>query len=555
MSFVAAASERSRSAPPAAPAPAPSSFVRADGGRLLGPDGAPLLLRGVGLGNWLLPEGYMWGFGGRTASPRQIEALMVELVGETRAARFWRDFREEFVTEADVFAIAAAGFDHVRLPINWRVLMTADGGWLEEGFALVDRLIDWCERSGLLVLLDLHGAPGGQTGTNIDDSAGRPELFMEARFADLTVALWTEIARRYATRTTVLGYDLLNEPLPNEWQHVYRDELVALYRRLTAAVRAVDPHHLLMYEGTHWATNWELFTQVWDPNSALQFHKYWSPTDRPSIQAFLDARDRLGLPIYMGEGGENTPEWLAAAHQLYEDHGIGWNLWPWKKMTTATSPLSVVAPDGWDAVVAYADGRGPRPDRGEAVRILAELLDAVRVDRCERRDDVVAAVFRRAPVVLPASGFTFRGAGVSYGTGPAVPHPRLRPDDAVTLRRRDGAPELDFAHPRIAGPEGDVVAHLEPADWLAFAPEVSEGAWDVVVLGTSNAVPAVEVDGAGLVVRPAPDGTAGDDAAWVATYETAAGDAGGAGRRIDLRVSATGAPLVLSAVRLTRAAR
>lgn len=536
--------------------PAPASFVRAERGRLVGPDGAPLLLRGVGLGNWLLPEGYMWGFGGRTASPRQIEALVTDLVGEAAAARFWREFREVFVTQADVAAIAAAGFDHVRLPINWRVLMTADGAWLEDGFALVDRLVDWCEDAGLRVLLDLHGAPGGQTGTNIDDSDGRPELFMDDRFADLTVALWTELARRHASRTAVLGYDLLNEPLPNEWQDVYRDALVALYRRITEAVRAVDPHHLLMYEGTHWATNWELFTEVWDANSALQFHKYWSPADRPSIEAFLDTGRRLGLPIYMGEGGENTPEWLAAAHQLYEDHGIGWNFWPWKKIETATSPLSVVAPPGWDAVVAYADGDGPRPARGEAERVLAELLDAVRVERCVRRDDVVAALFRRAPVQLPAGGFTFAGAGTSYGTTLARPHPGLRPDDGVTLRRRDGGTDLDFAHPRRAGAEADVVAHLEPADWLAFEPEVPPGLWDVVVLGGSAAAPAVEVDGARLDVRPAPESATDDDAAWVASYEAASPAAGArAGDRVVLRVAATDAPLVLRAVRLTEAGR
>lgn len=531
------------------PSPAPAAFVRAEGGRLVGPDGEPLLLRGVGLGNWLLPEGYMWGFRGRPASPRQIEAFVRELVGEELADAFWRDFRDVFITEADVAEIARAGFDHVRLPLNWRVLMTAEGTWREDGFALVDRLVAWCRKAGLRVLLDLHGAPGGQTGTNIDDSDGRPELFMDGRNADLTVALWAEIARRYATETAVLGYDLLNEPLPNEWQHTYRDALVALYRRITAAIRDVDPDHLLMYEGTHWATNWDLFTEVWDANSALQFHKYWSPTDRPSVQAFLDVGRRLGLPIYMGEGGENTPEWLAAAHQLYEDHGIGWNFWPWKKIETATSPMSVAAPDGWDRVVAYADGRGPRPERVDVERILAELLAAMRVEACDRRDVVVAALFRRAPVVLPASAFSFRGAGVSYGTVDAAPHPRLRPDDAVALRRRDGGPDLDFEHPRRSGREGDVVAELGPGDWLTFEPELPGGAWDVVVIGTSGTVPALDVDGVALDVRPSPDWTTGDDAAWVATYRSARA------RRVSIHVTATGQPLVLTAVRLAEVAR
>ncbi|WP_246169582.1 glycoside hydrolase family 5 protein [Actinotalea subterranea] len=541
----------SASTRPRTPVHAPSAFVRAEGGRLVGPDGEPLLLRGVGLGNWLLPEGYMWGFGHAAASPTQIEALVVDLVGEQEAAAFWRRFREVFVTQADVAQIARDGFDHVRLPINWRVLMTGDGGWREDGFALVERLVGWCRDAGLRVLLDLHGAPGGQTGTNIDDSDGRPALFMDPRNADLTVALWVELARRYASEPAVLGYDLLNEPLPNEWQHTYPEQLVALYRRITAAIRDVDPDHLIMYEGTHWATGWEIFTQVWDENSALQFHKYWSAADRPSIQGYVEVGRRLGLPVYMGEGGENTPEWLAAAHQLYEDHGIGWNFWPWKKIDTQTSPMSVRAPEGWDRVLAYADGRGPRPDRADAVRILTDLLDAMPAHACERREDVVHALFRRAPVTLPASAFTFRGAGASYGTTRAVPHPQLRPDDAVTLRRRDGGPDLGFEHPRAAGPEGDVVADLAPGDWLVLEPEVPAGTWEVVVLGTCGApgapgaVPLLEVDGVPIALHPAPAHATALDDAWAAPLTSPRPD------RVALRVAAADGGLTLASVRVT----
>src|SRR5690606_26373339 len=119
--------------------------------------------------------------------------------------------------------------------------------------------------------------------------------------------------------------DLLNEPLPNEWQDTFPDQLVELYKRITAAIREVDPDHLIMYEGTHWATNWDIFTEVWDENSALQFHRYWCPPDESSIAPYLEARERLGLPIFMGEGGENTADWIYAATRLYERHGIGWN--------------------------------------------------------------------------------------------------------------------------------------------------------------------------------------------------------------------------------------
>jgi len=41
----------------------------------------------------------------------------------------------------------------------------------------MDKVIQWCKQEGLYVLLDMHCAPGGQTGDNIDDSWGYPFLF------------------------------------------------------------------------------------------------------------------------------------------------------------------------------------------------------------------------------------------------------------------------------------------------------------------------------------------------------------------------------------------
>lgn len=287
-------------------------FVHAEAGRLLDGRNEPILLRGVGLGNWLLPEGYMWKFEADSLqSPRQIEAFVEGLVGSERAATFWTEFRNRFIAEADIARIAAEGMNHVRLPINSRVVMDEDGAVVPAGLELIDRLIGWCREHGVWVVLDLHGAPGGQTGTNIDDSPnGVPELFTDARYREQTIALWQVLAFRYRDETVVAGYDLLNEPLPNEYQHTYADELVALYCDLSAAIRDVDANHLMIYEGTHWATNWSVFTEVWDANSMLSFHKYWTPPDRPSIQAFLDVGRELELPIYMGEGGENTIGWF-----------------------------------------------------------------------------------------------------------------------------------------------------------------------------------------------------------------------------------------------------
>jgi endoglucanase len=455
-------------------------FVHVAGGRLVDGSGTPLLLRGVGLGNWLLPEGYMWKFEpGGPLAPRQIEQFICDLVGSERADEFWTRFRDEFITEGDIIRIAAEGFNHVRVAINSRVLQSESGELLESGFSVIDRLIEWCRTCGIWVVLDLHGAPGGQTGANIDDSPhGLPELFTDPQYAEMTVKLWRAIAARYRDETVVAGYDLLNEPLPNEYQHLYAGKLIDLYKKLTAAVRGHDQNHLIIYEGTHWSTNWDIFTEVWDANSMLQCHKYWSPPDRLSVQNFVDRGRELALPVYMGETGENNLEWLQAAFQLYDDCGMSWNLWPWKKMQTVTSPCSVNPPVGWDALVAFARGVAAGPSATAAWAILTDFLDSLHISRCTYRSDVVNAVMRRAPLRLPAWGFSFRGEKDSYQTAGAKPLTGFRADDLVSLECAtlgpDGAPHFDHTDGARRLAEDAILVCLTPGDWIAFDVEVAE---------------------------------------------------------------------------------
>jgi len=490
-------------------------YVHVEGGRLVDGHGEPLILRGVGLGNWLLPEGYMWKFEHPgPQSPREIEAMVLDLVGAKKAAEFWRRFHATFITEDDIARIRAEGMNHVRLPINSRVVIDDDGGLIEAGFILIDRLIEWCRRHQLWVVLDLHGAPGGQTGTKIDDSPnGAPELFTDQRYRSLTVKLWQAIALRYRDVPVVAAYDLLNEPLPNEHQHMYADRLRDLYVELTGSIREIDPNHLITYEGSHWATNWDIFTEVWDPNSVLQFHKYWSAPDRPSIQNYIDIGGELRLPIYMGEGGENNLEWIHTAFQLYEDCDISWNFWPWKKVETLTSPCSVNAPAGWTEITAYAAGRSAKPKPEAAWQTLNGLLDAVPLARCTYRSEVISALLRRAPLKIPATGFGFRGAGRSYMTRDAVPLGAFRRDDQVTIRPAGGVDALDWGRAGShSGPPNEMLVSLREGDWVAY---------DVTIAGATRVQLSVEfqpdahpglisplgiaVDGDELKVAVAPD--------------------------------------------------
>src|SRR3989441_12142452 len=71
-------------------------FVATRGKELVSPNGEPLLLRGINLGNWLLPEGYMFKFKS-TNSPRLIQAAINELVGEDEARPFWKTYRDNYI--------------------------------------------------------------------------------------------------------------------------------------------------------------------------------------------------------------------------------------------------------------------------------------------------------------------------------------------------------------------------------------------------------------------------------------------------------------------------
>src|SRR5258708_16914102 len=77
-----------------------------------------------------------------TQSPRQIEGLIVDLVGQGLAAEFWQGFHSKFITEDDIARIHAEGMNHVRLPINSRVVMDQTGGLIEPGLELIHPAID-----------------------------------------------------------------------------------------------------------------------------------------------------------------------------------------------------------------------------------------------------------------------------------------------------------------------------------------------------------------------------------------------------------------------------
>jgi len=423
-------------------------FLRTDGQDIVDENGEKVFLRGVGLGNWLLPEGYMWKFGSEGDRPRKIEKIVSDLIGQEKAEQFWLHFRRYYITEADIKRIGEVGFNSVRPALNARRFLTEgeEACYVDEGFELLDNLIKWCRKYDIYVIIDMHGAPGGQTGTNIDDSPrDEPELFTDERNQDRLVNLWVKIAGRYKDEATVAAYDLLNEPLPQRTgaAEKYKDQLEPLYKRITEAIRQVDSRHMITLEGADWSNDWSVFTEVFDDNVFYQFHYYcWDqPDNLKSVSGFLAGRERLNTPIWVGETGEKGNAIYWGTTQYFEANNIGWCFWPWKKMDTKNTPYSITKPAGWDEIRAYSEGKG-KPSKELAQRAFDELIENIKVENCVYFPDVVNAIFRRVPVKVEAENYGHEGPNKSYcvkDTGQKAKHYRTSEPVAVeVIEGQDG---------------------------------------------------------------------------------------------------------------------
>jgi aryl-phospho-beta-D-glucosidase BglC (GH1 family) len=370
--------------------------------------GKPFLIRGTNLGNWLVPEGYMWNFEGGPQSVGEIENLVVELLGPEKSAAFWHQYRDQYVTRQDIHLLHEAGFNTIRIPLHYKFFETDSS----EGFVLLDRVLQWSRQEGLYVILDMHAAPGGQTGANIDDSYGYPWLYDSLQEQAHLIAVWQRLARRYANNPTVLGYDLLNEPIPHfPALAPLNPKLEPLYKKLTAAIRQIDAHHILFLGGAQWDGNFAVFGQPFDSNTAYTFHKYWTSTDESVIRPYLDFRDKYNVPLWMGESGENTDEWITQFVALLNRNDIGWTFWPYKKMVKSSAIATIKPPAGWDKIVAFAKlprGTGQveerlkvRPDQETINRAFASFLENVQLQHCQINAGYLQALGMKSPSIAP----------------------------------------------------------------------------------------------------------------------------------------------------------
>ena len=184
----------------------------------------------------------------------------------------FKDF-EGPLGEIDLKRIADTGANSIRLVLDYRQLESSPFEYDEAGFSLLDRIIAWCEKYKVYLILDMHLAPGIQ---NPHDFVVHREasysFWQERPYQERFYALWTTIAKRYANRTIIAGYDLLNEGVaPDVAQYL------AVMKTAIRKIRQYDNHHMLIVEEAVLPNRAKRLIPIADDNVLYSIHFFYPP--------------------------------------------------------------------------------------------------------------------------------------------------------------------------------------------------------------------------------------------------------------------------------------
>jgi aryl-phospho-beta-D-glucosidase BglC (GH1 family) len=331
-----------------------TGHLRTHGDAIVDGDGTRVVLRGVGLGGWMNMENFITGY---PATESLMREAVARVLGADRAQRFFDRLLTAFFGDADAAFLAELGFNCVRLPVNYRHFERDERPFelREEGFARLDGAVRACADHGIYTVLDLHAVPGSQNQHWHSDNPTTVAVFWRhPHFQDRVVHLWQALAERYRDEPWVAGYNLLNEPADPTGEVVG-----PFHDRLVAAVREVDPGHIVFVDGNTYSTDFSMFDEPYE-NAVYACHDYaragmsfggpypgetqgqW--IDRWFLEEKFLERSRYqretGTPIWVGEFGpvytgdperdEQRYQVLSDQLDIYDRHGAGWSIWTYK---------------------------------------------------------------------------------------------------------------------------------------------------------------------------------------------------------------------------------
>lgn len=333
-----------------------ANWLKVSGDHIVNQQGETVYLRGFGLGGMLHMENFIDGY---PANEQAVRDGLLKVLGQKRYDLFFDEFYKNYFTDEDAAYIQSLGLNLVRIPVNYRQFEDDmnPGVIKQEAFERLDRVINFCKQHKIYTIIDLHALPGAQNQHWHSDNPTHKAMFWDHKeFQDRTVHLWQVMAEHYKNESWVAGYDLMNEP-----GDVSGVKLFPFYKRLYDAIRKVDKQHIMFLEGNRYATEFDIFTQIWD-NVVYTNHDYAGPGfvtggDYPGMTGdkFYDhsvleqdfiARSEFMFkhkvpvwvgefgPVYSGDVAKDNMRYAVLKDQLanYDKYKVSWCIWLYKDL-------------------------------------------------------------------------------------------------------------------------------------------------------------------------------------------------------------------------------
>ncbi|MBQ6265567.1 MAG: cellulase family glycosylhydrolase [Clostridia bacterium] len=316
-------------------------LLHTQGEKIFDAQGSEVVLRGTNFGGWGIMEDWFCPYT-NPAGEEGVYKTLVQRFGQEKTHELFKTYRSNWITETDYKNVADLGMNVVRLPIWYRNFQSDDNGtWYRDenggiDFSELDGVVDMCRKYGLYLIIDLHGLPGYQNDYDHCGQSKSMSLFDDtekgARYREVTLDFWVELAKHYAGESVIAMYDLMNEPLgtnitrDGSFQQTFWDFSNELYE----AVRAVDPDHIICMEA------------IWDPsaiaspdvygweNIVYQEHIY----DITNFTVLRKANEiknaNYNAPFYIGEFYPRGLTTFGYMLSLFNSRNLSWTTWTYK---------------------------------------------------------------------------------------------------------------------------------------------------------------------------------------------------------------------------------
>jgi len=286
-----------------------SDLLQLKNGKITDKKNQSVFLKGVNTGNWLMLEMWMLNYAGKGIEDQHefIETLEHRF-GKEKAEKLMDIYRSHWIKENDFDIIKSFGMNTIRLPFDYKLLMDSDTKPFKlrsDAWEWLDLAIKIAKEKGLYVILDMHGAPGRQSGMDHSGRVGYNKLWSNKGFQDQTAWLWKQISNRYKNESTVAAYDLLNEPWGSSEKNL-KKIVLKCYKE----IRKNNDDHLVIFPGhTSGIDFYQNIKSVELHNVIYTMHFYPGFFGWGSATPFIHAEFLLeGLPNWVAKMEEfNSP--------------------------------------------------------------------------------------------------------------------------------------------------------------------------------------------------------------------------------------------------------